>query len=128
MTYEEIKYNFSLCNDNIDYYSINPLANYYVAYKKENDKTLILKLALNEIITKTDKKPYFELALMEDEYFVNYNELIDKIVIDNLPLQKLSHKKGDMSLGQKFFNSETEAKNEAINKYQGDLNPKNILS
>lgn len=33
-----------------------------------------------------------------------------------------------MSLGQKIFNSETEAKNEAINEYQGDLNPKNILT
>ena len=56
---------------------------------------------------------------MEDEYFVNYNELIDKIVNNNLSLQKISHKKGDMSLGQKIFNSETEAKNEAINEYQG---------
>ncbi|MBM6050709.1 hypothetical protein ACUXKH_000835 [Staphylococcus epidermidis] len=128
MTYEEIKYNFSLCNNFIDYYSINHLANYYVAYKEENDKTLILKLALNEIITKKDKKPSFELVLMEDEYFVNYNELIDKIVNNNLSLQKISHKKGDMSLGQKIFNSETEAKNEAINEYQGYLNPKNILS
>ena len=95
---------------------------------EENDKTLILKLALNEIITKKDKKPSFELVLMEDEYFVNYNELIDKIVNNNLSLQKISHKKGDMSLGQKIFNSETEAKNEAINEYQGYLNPKNILS
>ncbi|WP_208400572.1 hypothetical protein, partial [Staphylococcus epidermidis] len=59
---------------------------------------------------------------------VNYNELIDKIVNNNLSLQKISHKKGDMSLGQKIFNSETEAKNEAINEYQGDLNPKNILT
>ena len=31
---------------------------------------------------------------MEDEYFVNYNELIDKIVNNNLSLQKISHKKG----------------------------------
>ena len=87
MTYEEIKYNFSLCNNSIDYYSINHLANYYVAYKEENDKTLILKLALNEIITKKIKT-FFELVLMEDEYFVNYNELIDKIVNNNLSLQK----------------------------------------
>lgn len=94
MTYEEIKYNFSLCNNSIDYYSINHLANYYVAYKEENDKTLILKLALNEIITKKDKKPSFELVLMEDEYFVNYNELIDKIVNNNLSLQKYPIKKG----------------------------------
>ncbi|HFE5520013.1 TPA: hypothetical protein ACF9J9_002554 [Staphylococcus aureus] len=65
---------------------------------------------------------------MEDEYFVNYNEIIDKIVNNNLPLQKLAHKKGHKSLGQKTFNSETEAKNEAINKYQGNLNPKKIFS
>lgn len=65
---------------------------------------------------------------MEDEYFVSYNELIDKVVNNNYPLQKLPHKKGGMGLGLKFFNSEMEAKNEAMTKYQGHLNPKNILS
>ena len=39
---------------------------------------------------------------MEDEYFVNYNELIDKIVNNNLSLQKYPIKR-DMSLGQKFL-------------------------
>ena len=55
---------------------------------------------------------------MEDEYFVNYNELIDKIVNNNLSLQKYPIKRG-YELGTKIFNSETEAKNEAINEYQG---------
>ncbi|MGX0401531.1 MULTISPECIES: hypothetical protein [Staphylococcus] len=129
MTYEEIKTMFKPFRNSIDYYSINPLADYYIDYKKENDKTLVLKLKLNEIVPlkKCEKNSFFELALMEDEYYFKYNDLIDNVVNNDNSLQRLPHKKGDNDLGRIIYNSEEEAKNAAKIQFGGSLSVKDIL-
>ena len=118
MEYKEIKSMFKPGENLIGDYGIEQLGNYYVAYKQEKNKTLMLRLQLNKIII-NDKSSerVFELALMEDEYDTNLDKIVKEIYTNGKSLHQLPHKLGKTDLGRELSSSESEAKIKAINKY-----------
>ena len=116
MEYKEIKSMFKPDENLIGDYGIEQLGNYYVAYKQEKNKTLMLRLQLNKIII-NDKssESVFELALMEDEYDTNLDKIVKEIYTNGKSLHQLPHKLGKTDLGRELFSSESEAKIIAIN-------------
>ncbi|WP_180553138.1 hypothetical protein [Staphylococcus haemolyticus] len=128
MEYNEIKSMFKPSENLIGDYGIEQLGNYYVAYKQEKNKTLMLRLQLNKIII-NDKSSerVFELALMEDEYDTNLDKIVKEIYTNGKSLHQLPHKLGKTDLGRELFSSESEAKIVAINKYGGKINIKDLI-
>lgn len=128
MEYKEIKSMFKPDENLIGDYGIEQLGNYYVAYKQEKNKTLMLRLQLNKIII-NDKssESVFELALMEDEYDTNLDKIVKEIYTNGKSLHQLPHKLGKTDLGRELFSSESEAKIIAINKYEGKINIKDLI-
>ena len=128
MEYKEIKSMFKPGENLIGDYGIEQLGNYYVAYKQEKNKTLMLRLQLNKIII-NDKSSerVFELALMEDEYDTNLDKIVKEIYANGKSLHQLPHKLGKTDLGRELFSSESEAKIIAINKYGGKINIKDLI-
>lgn len=133
MEYKEIKSMFKPGENLIGDYGIEQLGNYYVAYKQEKNKTLMLRLQLNKIIindkSSNDKSSerVFELALMEDEYDTNLDKIVKEIYTNGKSLHQLPHKLGKTDLGRELFSSESEAKIIAINKYGGKINIKDLI-
>lgn len=128
MEYKEIKSMFKPGENLIGDYGIEQLGNYYVAYKQEKNKTLMLRLQLNKIII-NDKSSerVFELALMEDEYDTNLDKIVKEIYTNGKSLHQLPHKLGKTDLGRELFSNESEAKIIAINKYGGKINIKDLI-
>ncbi|MCI2865525.1 hypothetical protein [Staphylococcus hominis] len=128
MEYKEIKSMFKPGENLIGDYGIEQLGNYYVAYKQEKNKTLMLRLQLNKIII-NDKSSerVFELALMEDEYDTNLDKIVKEIYTNGKSLHQLPHKLGKTDLGRELSSSESEAKIKAINKYGGKINIKDLI-
>lgn len=128
MEYKEIKSMLKPGENLIGDYGIEQLGNYYVAYKQEKNKTLMLRLQLNKIII-NDKSSerVFELALMEDEYDTNLDKIVKEIYTNGKSLHQLPHKLGKTDLGRELFSSESEAKIIAINKYGGKINIKDLI-
>lgn len=128
MEYKEIKSMFKPDENLIGDYGIEQLGNYYVAYKQEKNKTLMLRLQLNKIIIndKSSKK-IFELALMEDEYDTSLDKIVKEIYTNGKSLHQLPHELGKTDLGRELFSSESEAKIIAINKYGGKINIKDLI-
>ena len=128
MEYKEIKSMFKPGENLIGDYGIEQLGNYYVAYKQEKNKTLMLRLQLNKIII-NDKSSerVFELALMEDEYDTNLDKIVKEIYTNGKSLHQLPHKLGKTDLGRELSSSESEAKIKAINKYGGRINIKDLI-
>lgn len=128
MEYDKIKNSFKQIFEAKGYYGIDPKANYYLNYKEEGNSISILRAELNAIIDDKGNQPYYELVLMEDEYFVSYNDLINNVDNNNNSLQKLPCNSGNKNLGRIIYNNEDEAKNDAKCHFGGSLIAKDILT
>ena len=106
MEYDKIKNSFSQLFEAIGYESIKQKANYYLSYKEENNKTFLLRLQLNAIVNEKGEHPYYELALMEDEYDISCRDILKS----EQPLQKLPKCKESLVISRKIFNNESDAK------------------